>query len=181
MKELFASEDLFHRSKKRRGFGEVESSIKGNKDEWLTPPEILKALGEFDLDPCSPVKRPWSTAKKHFTIQDNGLLKRWEGRVWCNPPYGPETGKWLGKLSNHGNGIALVFARTETKMFHQWVWQKANAVFFFKGRLSFCHVDGTPGGVATGPSVLVAYGKANVESLKQSKLRGFFIPLKRKT
>lgn len=25
-----------------------------NNDEWLTPPEIVEALGPFDLDPCSP-------------------------------------------------------------------------------------------------------------------------------
>jgi len=25
-------------------------------DEWLTPPKIIKSLGEFDLDPCSPDK-----------------------------------------------------------------------------------------------------------------------------
>jgi hypothetical protein len=24
------------------------------KDEWLTPPEILKALGRFELDLCAP-------------------------------------------------------------------------------------------------------------------------------
>jgi len=29
-----------------------------NKDEWLTPPYIIKALGEFDLDPCAPINRP---------------------------------------------------------------------------------------------------------------------------
>ena len=31
---------------------------KTGKDEWLTPLEIIRALGEFDLDPCSPVRRP---------------------------------------------------------------------------------------------------------------------------
>lgn len=29
------------------------------KDEWLTPPHILRALGPFDLDTCAPVNRPW--------------------------------------------------------------------------------------------------------------------------
>lgn len=29
----------------------------GGHDEWLTPPEILRALGAFDLDPCAPVMR----------------------------------------------------------------------------------------------------------------------------
>ena len=61
------------------------------KDEWLTPPEIIDALGgpaSFDLDPCAPVTRPWPTAKEHFTIIDNGLTKPWRGRIWFNPPYG---------------------------------------------------------------------------------------------
>ena len=41
------------------------------KEDWLTPPEILAALGEFDLDPCSPIPRPWDTARKHYTVADN--------------------------------------------------------------------------------------------------------------
>lgn len=32
------------------GFGVFEAR-KDGKDEWLTPPEIVRALGEFDLDP----------------------------------------------------------------------------------------------------------------------------------
>lgn len=51
------------------------------KDEWLTPPEIIRALGSFDLDPCAPVKRPWEMAANHFTVLDNGLNKPWQGRV----------------------------------------------------------------------------------------------------
>ena len=31
-----------------------------------------------------------------------------------NPPYGKFTAKWLEKFINHRNGIALVFARTDT-------------------------------------------------------------------
>jgi len=27
-------------------------------------------MGKFDLDPCSPIKRPWDTAKKHYTELD---------------------------------------------------------------------------------------------------------------
>ena len=33
----------------------------GGKDEWLTPPEIIKALGTFDLDPCASTTRSWPT------------------------------------------------------------------------------------------------------------------------
>jgi hypothetical protein len=56
------------------------------KDEWLTPPPLIQALGEFDLDPCAPIKRPWDMAKNHYTIEDDGLEKDWFGRVWLNPP-----------------------------------------------------------------------------------------------
>lgn len=45
------------------------------KDEWLTPRPLIQALGEFDLDPCAPIKRPWDMAKNHFTVEDNGLEK----------------------------------------------------------------------------------------------------------
>lgn len=160
-----------------RFFGNMNGAEAG-KDEWLTPPEILHALGEFDLDPCAPVVRPWETAKMHYTVNDNGLRQRWHGRVWLNPPYGPQTGTWLHKLAAHGNGIALVFARTETKAFFDCVWDKAHAVLFLRGRLSFRNVDGSVAPFAAGaPSCLIAYGDPNVESLRGSGINGRLIVL----
>lgn len=151
---------------------------KNGKDEWLTPPSIVNALGEFDLDPCSPINRPWNTAKQHFTIEDDGLSKDWHGRVWCNPPYGSQTGIWLNKCSQHGNAIALIFARTETKMFFDSVWNKADALLFVKGRLKFFHVTGIVGDSAGAPSVLIAYGKSNADFLRNCGIEGKFINLK---
>jgi hypothetical protein len=148
---------------------------KGGKDEWLTPPYVVEALGDFDLDPCSPIVRPWDTAKNHFNINDDGLNKEWLGRVWCNPPYGDQAKLWLEKCAKHGNCIALTFARTETKMFFESVWDKADAVFFIKGRLKFYHVTGEEGGSAGAPSVLIAYGKENAEILKNCNLKGKFL------
>ena len=133
------------------------------KDEWLTPPSLIQALGEFDLDPCAPVVRPWKTARDHFTIEDDGLAQPWHGRVWCNPPYGRQTFIWLEKLAHHREGgIALIFARTETTGFHKQIWQKAHSVFFFEGRLKFHHVDGSlADNGANAPSCLVAYSPAD--------------------
>lgn len=149
-----------------------------NKDEWLTPPEIIKSLGKFDLDPCAPIIRPWDTAKKHYTVKDDGLSKDWPGRVWLNSPYGTQTGKWLKKLSEHGNGIALVFARTETKMFFDYIWDKAHAILFLKGRLNFYNVDGTKGNSNAGaPSCLVAYGYNDSVALRECGLKGKYIKL----
>lgn len=150
-----------------------------NEEEWLTPLNIIKGLGEFDLDPCAPEKyhRPWNTAKKHYSKSDNGLIQKWEGRVWLNPPYGKKTFDWLKKLAQHGNGIALIFARTETIGFFKEIWGKADAIFFFKGRLKFFKVTGIQGNSANAPSCLVAYGNNNVKALKEFKMDGKFIKL----
>ena len=148
-------------------------SARMKNDEWLTPPEILRKLGAFDLDPCSPVDRPWETAGRHYTILDDGLKQDWSGRVWLNPPYGLEAAKWLRRLVDHGNGIALIFARTETEMFFEHVWNAATALLFIKGRLYFHYVDGRRAAANSGaPSVLVAYGLNNGESLAQSGIEG---------
>ena len=108
----------------------------------------------------------------------DGLIQPWTGRVWCNPPYGKETFKWLEKLEHHGNGVALIFARTETIGFHEQIWNKADAIFFFKGRLKFYHVSGEQGGTANAPSCLIAYGDYNAEALRYCNLKGKFIDLR---
>lgn len=140
-------------------------------DEWLTPPDIVQSLGEFDLDPCSPINRPWPTAAQHLTIEDNGLAHEWHGRVWCNPPFGREAVKWLRRMAKHGNGIALIPARTETAMFYETVWSCADAVLFIKGRPHFHYVDGRRAPFNSGaPICLVAYGAANAKALEESGL-----------
>lgn len=148
------------------------------KDEWLTPPYVVTACGPFDLDPCSPINRPWDTAAAHLTIDDDGFTADWNPAafVWCNPPYGKETYKWLRKLASHpAGGIALVFARTETVGFFDAAWADADALLFLKGRLSFHHVDGSKGGTAGAPSVLIAYGKQAVERLQNCGLSGALV------
>lgn len=56
-------------------------------DEWYTPKEIIDALGKFDLDPCAPVNPLWQTAEIMYNKNQDGLTKKWIGRVWLNPPY----------------------------------------------------------------------------------------------
>lgn len=139
--------------------------------EWLTPPEILAALGPFDLDPCAPVVRPWDTAARHYTVEDDGLQREWFGRVWCNPPFGREAVKWLRRMRDHGNGVALIPARTETAMFYETVWGYADGVLFVRGRPHFHYVDGSRAPFNSGaPICLVAYGEANLDALLGSGL-----------
>tara|TARA_B110000503_G_scaffold137368_1_gene221456 strand:- start:513 stop:1016 length:504 start_codon:yes stop_codon:yes gene_type:complete len=148
---------------------------------WLTPPYVIEALGEFDLDPCASLDRPWDTAKKHYTIEDDGLIQPWSGRVWCNPPYGKEMIPFLEKMAAHDpGGIVLIFARTETKAFFEYVWGRADAVLFIKGRLRFYYPDGREGESAGSPSVLIAYGQQEADVLEKCSIPGKFIRLKEK-
>jgi len=163
------------------GMGTHQSSAMLS-DEWLTPPEILSALGPFDLDPCACSEpRPWPTAAQHFTREDNGLLRSWTGRIWLNPPYGSPLiiGPWMRRMVAHSNGIALIFARTETDLFHETVWKKASGVLFLRGRLYFHRRDGSRAAANAGaPSALIAYGSGNVQSLDSSGIAGKLVELR---
>jgi hypothetical protein len=141
---------------------------------WLTPPAIKDPLGPFDLDPCAaPSPRPWPTAAHHIELPEDGLAAEWHGRVWLNPPYGQHTAAWLRKMAAHNNGIALVFARTDTRMFRESVWDHAAGLLFLAKRPHFYHADGTRAkGNSGGPLVLVAYGTNNAIALRASGLVG---------
>lgn len=158
------------------GEQKTHESHAAQTDVWLTPPYILNALGEFDLDPCAPITRPWDMARKHFTKADNGLAQPWVGRVWLNPPYGPEAGQWLKRLADHHNGMALIFARTETQAFFEHVWSGSQALLFLRGRVKFHYPDGRQCPNSSGaPSVLVAYGDANASVLRTCGLDGKYV------
>lgn len=147
-------------------------------DNWLTPPEIISALGKFDLDPCCATLMPWKTATTMISPPQDGLKSIWSlrERIWLNPPYSREAVKWIDKLATHGNGIALVFARTETSWFWNHIWEKADALLFLKGRIHFYLPDGTRAKANAGaPSVLVAYGKENALALDDSEIEGAFV------
>jgi hypothetical protein len=154
-------------------------------EDWLTPPEIVRELGPFDLDPCASCSQlhdmngtMQGIGARRYCKCDNGLEKTWEGFVWMNPPYGPAIGAWMAKLAKHGNGIALVFARTETGWFQDCVFRTAKALFFVAGRIRFYQPDGTPGNYTGGaPSVFAAYGDLAVDRLRGLKMRGCLVRL----
>lgn len=134
----------------------------GGPPDWYTPPEVFQALGlRFDLDPCAPPppQAAWIPAEARYCLPVDGLARPWFGRVWLNPPYATQTARWIGKLADHGDGIALTFVRSDTP----W-WQaaaaRASAVCFISGRVNF--IDGTGArrqrSRAGAPSCLLAFG-----------------------
>lgn len=149
-------------------------------DVWLTPRELVNALGGFDLDPCSPppASMPWSLAPRVFTEEEDGLSQKWVGRVWMNPPYGSACKFWIERLADHGDGMALIFARVETNWFFRHVWARAHGILFVKGRIKFCRIDGNPAINAPAPSVLIAYGENNLTALRESGIDGHLVELR---
>lgn len=164
------------------GMGSHQSA-KAESETWFTPPAIIEAVGgadSFDLDPCCPEIRPWPTAREHYTIDDNGLLKPWFGRVWLNPPYTVHlVTRFLARMAEHDRGVSLIFARTETDAFHRFVWGAASGLLFLRGRLNFHHADGRRASANGGaPSVLIAYGAEDRDILAAAPIDGHFVPLR---
>ena len=147
-------------------------------DEWYTPSWLFHAIAvEFDLDPCSPGVPPSSVpARRHLTKDDNGLTAPWAGSVWLNPPFSSKR-PWYERLMQHGNGIALMPARTETHDLQTYM-SAAQALLFLKGRVYFerGHRPGaSKNGAVTCPPFgicLCAYGEPMAEALLKSDLLG---------
>lgn len=141
-------------------------------DEWYTPREILDALGPFDLDPCAPEKPLWKTAERMVDKDEDGLSVQWEGRVWCNPPYSkPLLHEFCRRMAEHGDGVLLVFARTDNADFQEMA-RRADAVLLLRKRIRFVRPDGTRGRAAGCGSALFAFGKDNVRALEECGLEG---------
>jgi hypothetical protein len=147
-----------------------EQSV-GATAEWYTPKEFFDRLGmTFDLDPASPGADvvPWVPAARHFTVRDNGLMQPWEGRVWLNPPYGPTAVPFLHRLAEHGDGLALVFSRTETAWWRA-VASRADIVCFVSARIHHIRKDGFQAPATMGSALLV-FGERNVAPVIASGL-----------
>lgn len=137
----------------------VERKSDPERDEWYTPEWLFVAMGaQFDLDPCHPKgdTLPHVPALRKLSKDDDGLSSPWSGFVWCNPPYS-EIHAWGKKFAVHGEGLMLVFARTETAWF-QDVAQRCDGMFLLNRRMRFIPGAGQTDGWAAAPSVILACG-----------------------
>jgi len=138
-------------------------------DTYLTPPNLIRALGEFDFDPCCPSNMPWRTAKQMIRETDpeeDGLKTEWFGRVWCNPPYS-KIMPWVIKMIKHNHGIMLLPAKSQDTRWAQTAIQSASIVLFLKNRIMFCLPDGTPTTGKWSPNMLLAFGDDDANMLIQ--------------
>lgn len=105
---------------------------------WATPQDLFDSLNKvfnFDLDPCATEKN--AKCPNFISEEEDGLIKKWEGKVFMNPPYGRGIIQWIKKASEHDNlVVCLVPARTDTRWWQDYC-MKADSIKFIKGRLTF--------------------------------------------
>lgn len=61
-------------------------------------------------------------------------------------------------VHDHG-GIALLFNRCDSKMFHEIIFKKAEGMMFLRKRIRFLRQDGSQGDLPGSGSVLIAFGE----------------------
>ena len=130
---------------------------------WCTPQDFFVKLNRefnFVLDAAATDKS--AKCPLYYTPEMDGLSQSWNrgGAVFCNPPYGRAIGKWVKKAFEEARGgypiVLLIPARTDTKYFHNYVYNKAE-IRFVRGRLRFTDEDGNALNSAPFPSMVVIY------------------------
>lgn len=112
-----------------------------DSDIRATPQRLfddLDAEFQFDLDPCASEEN--AKCERFYTIEQDGLLKPWTGRVFCNPPYS-EIRRWMVKATQelkNGNAEVVVFlvpSRTGTCWWHDFA--QHHEIRWIRGRVKF--------------------------------------------
>ena len=152
--------DFAHTSLVTRNTGE---------EEWYTPEVYIEAsrkvLGEIDLDPASSrVANKVVRAAKYYTQGNDGLKKKWAGRVFLNPPYSRGTcDQFVDKLvtevaaGNTTAAILLVNNATDTN-WGQSALLACASVCFPGSRIRFLSPSGKGGSPVQG-QMFVYFGK----------------------
>ena len=140
-------------------------------DEWATPPDTFARLdAEFAFTCDVAATAATATCVDYFGPDHADLFRRdalalpWRGACFLNPPYS-RVREFIAKAVREARAgavvVCLVPARTDTRWWHEWVWdgdqhgpRPGVAVRFVKGRLKF-------GGAAAGapfPGVVLVFG-----------------------
>lgn len=138
----------------------TKTLFSSNKQDWTTPKDFFDLLDKefnFTLDPCCYPET--ALCKKYFTEKEDGLKQSWQGEtVFCNPPYGRETKKWVIKAYEESRKentkvVMLIPARPDVSYFHDYIQPYAAEIRFVRGRLKF----GNSKNAAPFPSMVVIF------------------------
>lgn len=144
-------------------------SHNSGNNEWYTPQSIIDAAREvmetLDLDPASNAKANEKIkARRFYSSENDGLKKKWNGRVWMNPPYASDLIElFIDKFIEHyangdiEEGVILVNNATDTKWF-QKMFKHLSAICFHAGRIRFWN-ETTEAGAPLQGQAICYFGK----------------------
>lgn len=148
--------------------------------EWYTPKEILDLVRSFyggiiDLDPASCAKaqkvvkaKEWFGLDHKLWRNQNGLERKWHGKVFCNPPYNGSTTQWVkyavNQWKNNPNvtNILLLVNSSPGYKWYEDLWNEY-PVCSIRERLWFTPSAGGKPGQAKKGSSLVYLGSSGWE------------------
>lgn len=123
-------------------------------NDWATPQEFFDKLNTvfaFTTDVCASKKN--AKCAVFYDEKTNGLVQKWVGACWMNPPYGRDISRWMAKAyasaKEGATVVCLVPARTDTRWWHDYATK--GEIYFLPGRLKF---GGSPN-AAPFPSAVV--------------------------
>ncbi len=116
-------------------------------DEIYTKPAILKVarklMGCIDLDVASSATaNRMVQAARYFTEFEDGLQQRWEGNVWCNPPFSQKA-EWIARLLDYeGLWCSIFYCDLSTKSIRTLI-ERSPASYLVGTKQPFYRSDGT--------------------------------------
>ena len=135
--------------------------------EYYTPIEIVEAaravMGGIDLDPASSeTANKQIKAARIFTVETNGLIQEWHGRIWLNHPFSREGNPlWINKLISEisfghaTEACCITYAATSEKWFKPLLMRPQ---CFLCPRTNYFLPDGTKKKGVTKGSVITYFG-----------------------
>jgi len=129
--------------------------------EWETPIWLFEEYNRnynFMVDVCATKEN--AKCSLYWDREQDGLKQDWHNHIcWMNPPYGRKISKWVKKAYEESRKGALVVcllpARTDTKWFHEYIYNTYAQFIFLAGRLKFSNSKNS----APFPSMIIIFNK----------------------
>ena len=109
---------------------------------WETPPDLFEfGCNLFNFRPEIDVCATAQDKKCELFIGEDSLNKEWKRDFWMNPPY-QNVKDWIRKayfshIKYNVSGLALLFAKVDTKVWHECILHGQAEVYFIQGRIKF--------------------------------------------
>jgi phage N-6-adenine-methyltransferase len=130
------------------------------REDWETPPDLFARYhAEFDFNLDAAANAENAKVAAYLSEEQDAMnpAQRWTSRVWLNPPYGKDIGKWIEKAYHESQlvgstVVCLVPARTDSWWWHDYALK--GEIRYLRRRVKFVGAKYN----APFPSAIVIFG-----------------------